>query len=136
MGYQSPRRYDDVVSDCRSIDTEWRSGSDRESVEVPRRVTSATVVAATRGETRREETSDEVGDGTSAGEIGESIEVGEIRESEEVNFQHWNEEMTWGLRLVWEGEMKWAGYEISFQEKSGILSVFSLMAHVRLAWLS
>ncbi|KAJ8635826.1 hypothetical protein MRB53_010093 [Persea americana] len=53
MGYQSPRRCDEVVSDCRSIETEWRSGSDRESVEVPRRVAFATVIAATRGEMRR-----------------------------------------------------------------------------------
>ncbi|KAJ8635828.1 hypothetical protein MRB53_010095 [Persea americana] len=120
MGYQSPCRCDEVVSDCRSIETEWRSGSNRESVEVPRSVAFATVIAATRGETRRDETSDQVGDGMSAGEIGESVEVVEIKESEEVNFQHWNEEMTWGLRLVWEGEMKWAGHEISFQEKGGI----------------
>ncbi|KAJ8649612.1 hypothetical protein MRB53_002635 [Persea americana] len=33
-----------------------------------------------------DETSDEVGDGTSAGEIKESIEAEEIRESDEVNF--------------------------------------------------
>ena len=41
-----------------------------------------------------DETSDEVGDGTSAGEIRESVEVGEIRESGEVNFQNSDEEMT------------------------------------------
>ncbi|KAJ8649611.1 hypothetical protein MRB53_002634 [Persea americana] len=53
MGYQSPRRCGEVVSDCRSIETAWRSRSDRESVEVPRRVSFATVVAAARGETGR-----------------------------------------------------------------------------------
>ncbi|XXG45500.1 hypothetical protein AAC387_Pa02g0569 [Persea americana] len=119
MGYQSPRRCDEVVSDCRLIETEWRSGSDQESVEVPRRVAFATIVAATRGETRRDETSDEVGDETSAGEIGESVEVGEIGESEEVNFQKWNEEMTWGSSLVWKGEMKWAGGTRNFLSREG-----------------